>query len=65
VHRDAFDHALIAGNPARQVGWVCACGAGLPVDLTCAACSATYHKSSEGLRVAGQPEKPEITSEET
>jgi acetyltransferase-like isoleucine patch superfamily enzyme len=26
VTRDVADHALVAGNPARRIGWVCACG---------------------------------------
>jgi tetrahydrodipicolinate N-succinyltransferase len=26
VTRDVPDHALVAGNPARRLGWVCACG---------------------------------------
>lgn len=26
VTRDVKDYALVAGNPARQLGWVCACG---------------------------------------
>ena len=26
VTRDVPDHALVAGNPARRMGWVCACG---------------------------------------
>lgn len=26
VTRSVPDHALVAGNPARQLGWVCACG---------------------------------------
>lgn len=26
VTRDVEDHWLVAGNPARQVGWVCMCG---------------------------------------
>jgi UDP-2-acetamido-3-amino-2,3-dideoxy-glucuronate N-acetyltransferase len=26
VTRDVPDHALVAGNPARVIGWVCACG---------------------------------------
>ncbi len=29
VTRDVPDHALVAGNPARRLGWVCACGARL------------------------------------
>jgi len=26
VTRNVVDHALVLGNPARQVGWMCACG---------------------------------------
>jgi len=26
VTRDVPDHALVAGNPARRLGWVCSCG---------------------------------------
>ncbi len=26
VTRDVSGHALVAGNPARRLGWVCACG---------------------------------------
>ncbi len=26
VTRDVADHALVVGNPARKLGWVCACG---------------------------------------
>lgn len=26
VTKDVADHALVAGNPARLLGWVCACG---------------------------------------
>lgn len=29
VTRTVTDHALVAGNPARRMGWVCACGARL------------------------------------
>ncbi|MGY1694448.1 acyltransferase [Geodermatophilus sp. SYSU D00814] len=41
VTRDVPAHAFVAGNPARQRGWVCACGERLD-DLTCAACGAAY-----------------------
>jgi acetyltransferase-like isoleucine patch superfamily enzyme len=33
VTHDVPGHALVAGNPARRIGWVCVCGAGL-VDST-------------------------------
>jgi UDP-2-acetamido-3-amino-2,3-dideoxy-glucuronate N-acetyltransferase len=26
VSRDVSPHALVVGNPARQIGWVCSCG---------------------------------------
>lgn len=29
VTRTVGDHALVAGSPARRIGWVCACGARL------------------------------------
>jgi acetyltransferase-like isoleucine patch superfamily enzyme len=41
VTRDVPAHALVAGNPARQLGWVCTCGARLGDDLVCE-CGAKY-----------------------
>jgi UDP-2-acetamido-3-amino-2,3-dideoxy-glucuronate N-acetyltransferase len=41
VARDVAAHALVAGNPARRRGWVCACGLRLDADLTCA-CGARH-----------------------
>jgi UDP-2-acetamido-3-amino-2,3-dideoxy-glucuronate N-acetyltransferase len=32
VTADVPDHALVVGNPARVVGYVCACGKRLAVD---------------------------------
>jgi UDP-2-acetamido-3-amino-2,3-dideoxy-glucuronate N-acetyltransferase len=29
VTKDVADYALVVGNPARRIGWVCACGARL------------------------------------
>jgi UDP-2-acetamido-3-amino-2,3-dideoxy-glucuronate N-acetyltransferase len=31
VTRDVAPHAVVVGNPARQVGWACACGEVLPL----------------------------------
>jgi acetyltransferase-like isoleucine patch superfamily enzyme len=30
ITRDVPAHALMAGNPARRIGWVCVCGKTLP-----------------------------------
>jgi UDP-2-acetamido-3-amino-2,3-dideoxy-glucuronate N-acetyltransferase len=43
--KDAPDYALVAGNPAKQLGWVCRCGTKLPVrrgGIICSACGNTY-----------------------
>jgi acetyltransferase-like isoleucine patch superfamily enzyme len=51
VIRDVPDHALVAGNPARFIDWVCKCGSRLSPELTCPACARCYRISSahEGL----------------
>ncbi|GAA1378392.1 acyltransferase [Catellatospora chokoriensis] len=54
VHRDVPDHGLVAGNPARQVGWVCACGTRLTDTLTCPGCPATYASGDHGLTAVNQ-----------
>ena len=41
VTKDVPDHALMAGNPARRIGWVCECGERLPADLQCPSCGKT------------------------
>jgi UDP-2-acetamido-3-amino-2,3-dideoxy-glucuronate N-acetyltransferase len=41
VHKDVPPYGLVAGHPARQVGWACGCGLTLEVDLACA-CGRTY-----------------------
>jgi acetyltransferase-like isoleucine patch superfamily enzyme len=52
VTHDVPGHALVAGNPARQIGWVCVCGARLSdpraagehadASLTCSECGRRY-----------------------
>lgn len=49
VTKDVKDHALMAGVPARQMGWVCECGAVLNPDLRCEECSRRYVLNYEGL----------------
>lgn len=50
VIRDVPDHGLVAGNPARRIGWVCECGETLPGDLACSACGRRYEATETGLR---------------
>ena len=52
VTRDVPDYALVVGNPARQVGHVCACGEKLPNDLLCKACNSQYRLNEDGLAPA-------------
>lgn len=45
VTKDVKDYALVVGNPARQVGWVCQCGKRLDtkeLSTSCAACGKKY-----------------------
>lgn len=35
VTRDVAPHALVAGSPARRLGWVCTCGESLDAELVC------------------------------
>lgn len=46
---DVPDYALVAGNPARRLGWVCCCAESLDEDLRCDACGRTYSQTDDGL----------------
>jgi UDP-2-acetamido-3-amino-2,3-dideoxy-glucuronate N-acetyltransferase len=41
VTRDVPDYAVVVGNPARQMGWVCECGDKLDEKHHCARCNRT------------------------
>lgn len=49
VTKDVKDHALMAGVPARQMGWVCECGAVLRSGLKCGECGREYEETIAGL----------------
>ena len=56
VTRDVPDYALFYGNPAKQRGWVCACGVKLPFGngsrvetLRCTECSVEYRRDEAGV----------------
>jgi len=38
VTKDVPDHALMVGNPAKQIGWMCVCGEKLDNNRTCPIC---------------------------
>lgn len=50
VTQDVPDFALMAGVPARRIGWVCACGQGLDPDTLACACGRWYVQVGEGLK---------------
>ena len=49
VTKDVQDHALMTGNPSKQIGWVCECGGTLNKNLTCPECGKKYTKGINGL----------------
>jgi UDP-2-acetamido-3-amino-2,3-dideoxy-glucuronate N-acetyltransferase len=51
VTRNVPDHGLVLGNPAKQIGWICACGERLSDDLECLACGSFYIKSFDGIKL--------------
>ena len=74
VTRTVADHALVAGNPARRLGWVCACGARLgnaegdaPAsvtpdpgnDLACPACARRYRYVPDADTLEERPVRTE------
>lgn len=51
VVRNVPSHALVVGNPAQRVGWMCICGARLSAELTCANCSRVYERAGDALEL--------------
>jgi UDP-2-acetamido-3-amino-2,3-dideoxy-glucuronate N-acetyltransferase len=55
VTRDVPDHAIVVGNPARLVGWACACGLRLAGDpeseagARCPGCGRRFRQAPQGL----------------
>lgn len=52
VTRDVPDHALMVGNPARQVGWMCECGVQLNEALACPDCGKSYKEKGQAIDAA-------------
>lgn len=51
VTRDVANHALVVGNPARRLGWICSCGQRLDTTLQCS-CGRRYTDGPSGLVLA-------------
>lgn len=49
VTKDVSDHMLVAGMPARPLGWVCECGERLMDGLHCDVCGRAYVQGARGL----------------
>ena len=49
ITRDVQPYALMAGVPARRIGWMCQCGEKLPASLSCGACGSAYENAGEGI----------------
>lgn len=49
VTKDVAPYALMAGVPAKQIGWVCECGLPLKNGLTCEDCGRGYQLVNENL----------------
>jgi len=49
VIRDIPAYALVVGNPARKIGYMCECGERLPESLVCP-CGKRFERADSGLR---------------
>lgn len=50
VNKNVKNHALVVGNPAKQIGWVCECGERLSDELECLACEAKYTDVGDSIK---------------
>jgi len=55
ITKDVSDHALMAGNPAKQIGWACICGEKLNDKLNCPVCNNKYKQAKTGLLLTPNP----------
>ena len=49
VNQNVPDHALVVGNTAKQIGWVCRCGERLTESLVCEVCGMKYERIDSGI----------------
>ena len=61
VTKDVQPYALVAGVPARRIGWACMCGIPLPKQgptLKCTDCGRVYKESANGLKLTHGDKEP-------
>lgn len=51
VTKDIPHHALMVGNPAKQIGWMCECGEKLDENRNCIKCKKSYKVNKTGLKI--------------
>lgn len=64
VKSDVPDHAIVAGVPAKKIGWACECGTTLRFHdnhATCGYCGKTYRIEDETLHILEKKEVPDET----
>jgi UDP-2-acetamido-3-amino-2,3-dideoxy-glucuronate N-acetyltransferase len=49
VTKEVPEHALIVGNPAMQIGWMCECGEKLNDKMTCPICRKEYLRNMSSI----------------
>lgn len=54
VTKNIKNYALVVGNPARQIGWICECGLKLNSQLECSQCGKMYIETQIGLMINSQ-----------
>ena len=50
VTKNVPDHALVVGNPGKQIGYMCECGEKLDEKLKCTVCGKAYQRDEKGLK---------------
>lgn len=50
VTKDVPDHALMVGNPSKQIGYMCICGEKLDASLKCPICKKQYKTTGKNLQ---------------
>src|SRR5215469_4868404 len=58
---DVPAYALMVGNPARQIGYMCECGETLPESLSCV-CGKRFQRSGDGLQLMTDAIQAEVAS---